>query len=193
MIDAVRRFSVVGTAGSGKTTVARQVAQILHIPHVEMDALYWGPNWTPAALSIFRQRLADHVSHDAWVVDGNYSVARDIVWQRAQVVVWLDYGLPVILWRLLRRTLRRSVRKEELWNGNRESLRLSLCSSDSILLWALQTHRRRRMEYSRLVERPAFGHLHVIRLQSPRSTCAWLTDLGVAPREAGPRLIVAQE
>ncbi len=176
-----RRFSVVGTAGSGKTTVARKIGRSFSIPHVELDALYWGPDWTPVPVALFRRRVTDAVSRDAWVTDGNYSVARDIVWERAQAVVWLDYGLPVILRRLTRRTFRRGLRREDLWNGNRESLRLSLFSSDSILIWALRTHRRHRREYSTSLESPHYRHLDVIRLESPRSARAWLRDLSVDP------------
>jgi len=171
------RISVVGTTGSGKTTVACQIAQRLEIPHVELDALYWGPDWTPASLQVFRDRVAHAVSEDAWVVDGNYSKVRDIVWSRAETVVWLDYKLPVILWQLTRRTLRRAIGQEELWNGNRESLRRSLFSRDSIILWALKTYRRRREEYPALFEGPAYTHLDAVHLRSPRSAHAWVEGL----------------
>lgn len=179
-IRLARRISVVGTTGSGKTTTARQIAQLLKIPHVELDDLHWGPDWTPTPLQVFRARVADAVKDDDWVVDGNYSKARDIVWDRAEVVVWLDYALPVIMWQLIRRTLRRSVSQEELWNNNRESLRQALFSRESILLWALKTHHRRRREYLALLEKPEHGHLTAVRLSSPQATEAWLADLKAA-------------
>jgi len=172
-----RRVSVVGSAGSGKTTTARRIAQRLDIPHVELDALYWGPGWTPAPRQVFRARITGVVRSEAWVVDGNYSKARDIVWSRAEMVVWLDYALPVILGRLVRRTVHRSIRREELWNGNRESLRQSLFSRESIVLWALKTYRRHRKEYSALLERPEYAHLKVVHLRSPRSARSWLAVL----------------
>lgn len=171
------RISVVGTTGSGKTTVACQIARRLEIPHVELDALYWGPDWTPASLQVFRGRVADAVSEDAWVVDGNYSKVRDIVWGRAETVVWLDYKLSVVLWQLTRRTFRRAIGQEELWNGNRESLRQALFSRDSIILWALKTYRRRREEYPALFEGPTYAHLTVVHLRSPRSPHAWVEGL----------------
>ena len=110
-----RRISVIGTSGSGKTTTASQIARRLGIPHVELDALHWEADWTPATLDVFRKRVAQALGGDAWAVDGNYSKVRDIVWNRADTVVWLDYGLPVILWQLVHRTLRRSLTQEELW------------------------------------------------------------------------------
>lgn len=176
----------MGTTGSGKTTTARRLAETLGYPHVELDALHWEPNWTPAPVEVFRDRVRQAIQGACWVVDGNYSVVRDIVWPAADSVVWLDYSLPVIMGRLLRRTVRRSLCREELWNGNREHLLRALFSTDSILLWALRTYRRRRREYPELFRRPEHGHLKVIRLRTPRQTEAWLEMLGAAVGQASP-------
>ena len=160
------RICVVGTSGSGKTTLARSLAAGRQVPHVELDALHWEPNWTEAPLPVFRQRVAAALDRESWVVDGNYSVVRDIVWGRASTVVWLDYPFGLVAWRLMRRTLRRALMQEELWSGNRESLRKAF-SRDSILLWMLQTYWRRRREYPQLFQRPEYGHLQVVRLHMP--------------------------
>jgi len=173
------RLSVVGTAGSGKTTLACQIADQLEIPHVELDALYWGPEWSPAPLQLFRARVTDAVQEERWVVDGNYSKVRDIVWGRAETVIWLDYELPVILWRLVRRTLRRSIKRHQLWHGNRESLSRALFSRESIVLWALKTYRRRRREYSALFNEATYSHLNMVHLQSPQAVRAWAAALEV--------------
>jgi adenylate kinase family enzyme len=175
--DRSRRIVVVGTTGSGKTTLACQLSQRLGIPHVELDALYWAPNWTPVAVAVFRERITQALHGDAWVVDGNYSKMHDIVWGRADTVVWLDYALPVIMGRLVWRTFRRLITREELWNGNRERLWDQLFSRDSIFLWALQTYRRRRREYPILFEKPEYAHLTVVRLRSPQSARDWLLSL----------------
>ena len=172
-----RRISVVGTSGSGKTTLACRLAHLLVVPHVELDALHWGPNWTSTPPGRLRERLAQALSGPRWVVDGNYSKVRDTVWARADTVVWLDYALPVIMGRLLWRTLRRMVTREELWSGNRESVRAVFFSRDSILLWALSTYRRRRREYPILFARPEYAHLRTVRLRSPRATKRWLDSL----------------
>lgn len=172
-----RRIHVVGTTGSGKTTLARRLARRLGIPHVELDALYWGTGWTPAATELFRQRTAYALRGTAWVVDGNYSKVRDIVWSRADTVVWLDYSLPVILWRLAQRTFRRTVMHEVLWNENRERLRDHLFSRDSLFLWALRTYRRRRREYPMLFNQPEYSHLAVVHLCSPKDAQVWLSSL----------------
>jgi adenylate kinase family enzyme len=171
-----QRISVVGTSGSGKTTLARQISQRLAIPHVELDALHWEPNWTEAPNNVLRQSVEQLLSSNSWVVDGNYSKVRDIVWSHADTVVWLDYPLPVIMGRLLRRTWRRVVMQEELWSGNRETWQLTF-SRDSILLWVLQTYRKNRKQYATLLTQPEYAHLKVVHLRSPKTADTWLENL----------------
>ena len=91
--EAPRRAAVVGTSGSGKTTLATSLAQRLGLAHVELDSLYWGPDWTPAPRERFREQVARALSGEAWTTDGNYGAVRDIVWARADTVVWLDLSL----------------------------------------------------------------------------------------------------
>jgi len=178
-----RRIAVIGTSGSGKTVFAERLAQHLGIPHVELDAIHWGPNWTPRPLEDFRQRTAQSLAGDAWTVDGNYGKVRDIVWARADTVVWLDYPLPLIMWRVVGRTLRRSLTGEVLWNDNREYLGQALFSSDSIVLWSLRSYRRRRREYPLLFQRPEYAHLRIVRLRSPRQAHEWLASIGSRANE----------
>lgn len=184
-----RRIVVVGTTGSGKTTLARRLAGRLGLPHVELDALYWDPDWTPAPTEVFRERTAHALAVDACVVDGNYQAVRDIIWRRAEMVVWLDYSLPVIMRRLAGRTFRRLLTREELWNGNHERWRDHFLSRDSLFLWALQTYRRRRREFPVLLKRPEYAHLQVVRLRSPGAAQRWLAGLPAspAPEPAGER------
>jgi adenylate kinase family enzyme len=170
-----RRIVVVGTTGSGKTTLAGELARRLALPHVELDALHWEPNWTEAPLERFRQRTDEAIRGDGWVVDGNYSKVRDLVWGRAELLVWLDFPLPVIMGRLVRRIVRRVITQEELWNGNRERLRDHLFTRDSLLLWALQSYRRKRRTYPPLFTQPEYRHLAVVRFRSPRAAKEWLT------------------
>jgi adenylate kinase family enzyme len=172
-----QRISVVGTTGSGKTTLAQRIAQQLQIPHVELDALHWEPGWIAASDQVFRDRVAEALAGDRWVVDGNYSKVRDLVWSRADTVVFLDYPFWLVMNRLLRRTVRRSLKQEELWNGNRENVRQSFFSQDSILVWLLRTYQRNREKYPALFRQPEYAHLSVIHLQSPKTTEDWLLNL----------------
>lgn len=175
--SAWERIAVVGVTGSGKTTLAGTLAQRFTVTHVELDSLYWGPGWTEAPREVFRERVAHALSGPAWVVDGNYGQARDLVWSRATALVWLDYGWPVIFWRLARRTFQRVAAREELWNGNRENWREALFSRDSIFLWALKSRPKHQRDYPMLLSRPEYSHLRVVRLRSPRVTERWLADV----------------
>jgi adenylate kinase family enzyme len=173
----MNRISVVGTSGSGKTTFAGKLSQILRVPHVELDALNWESDWRTAPPDVFRSRVRDAINADRWVVDGNYSkIARDLVWERADTVVWLNYSFLVTLYRAVSRTFRRVVTGEECCNGNRESLRIAF-SRDSIILWVLQTYHRRRAEYPSLLAAMEQRGAQIIRLHSPSEADRWLAQL----------------
>jgi adenylate kinase family enzyme len=174
-----RRINVVGTSASGKTTFARALAARLAVPWVELDALHWEAGWTEADDAVMRERVRRAIAGDGWVVDGNYSAMREIVWARAQAVVWLDFPLRTVLRRYGSRTWRRLRSDEELWpgTGNRERLSMHLVSRDSLLWWILSTYRRRRREYPALLA--ANPHLAAVRLRSAGEADAWLSALDV--------------
>lgn len=176
-LEGFDRIAVVGTSGSGKTTLARRLAERLGFEHVELDSLHWGPDWTPTPRDLFRVRVAEALGGETWTTDGNYSSVRDIVWIRADTVVWLDYSLAVVMGRVTWRTIRRSALREELWSGNRERIGTALMSRDSIILWALNSYRRRKREYPVLLGQPEYAHLRVVRLASPRAAEAWFNGL----------------
>ena len=157
--------------------MARNLGERLCIPHIEMDALHWGPNWTETPIDTFRASVAAATNGAAWAIDGNYSKTRDIVWGRADTVVWLDYPFPIIFARLLKRTFGRVITQEELWNGNRESWRGMFLSSDSLILWAIKTHSKRRKRFLRAFDEPTYNHLAVIRLRTPHKAKKWLNSL----------------
>lgn len=169
---------VIGTSGSGKTTLARALAARLGVPHVEIDALNWEANWTAVSTEVLQERVVAALSGDGWVIDGNYSRVRAYIWSRADTLVWLDYSLAVIMSRLVRRTTRRVVWREELWAGNRESIKTTLFTKDSILWWALTSFQRHRQEYPRLLAQPENAHLQVFHFRSPRATARWLGSIG---------------
>ena len=148
-----------------------------------MDALRHGRNWIDYPDDIFREKVSQAISGDVWVVDPDYRVVRDIVWPRADTLVWLDYKFRATLPRLLRRTFRRCITGEELGNGNRETFYQQLFTRDSILLEALKTRGRDRKVYEVLLQRPEHGHLRGLRMPSPRAD----PRLAFRPQPSRPR------
>lgn len=177
----MERVVVVGPPGSGKTTVARKIGLLLNLPVTELDSLWWEPNWTEAGPDTFRARVEPIVAGDRWILDGNYfSVgARDVIWPRADTIVWLDQPRWVTVPRVVRRTFARGLLRRELWSGNRESLRMAL-RPDSIIVFALREHPKYNQRYIGLQQQAQFAHLAWRRLESPRDVRAWLRTLSRA-------------
>jgi len=167
---------VVGRTGSGKTTLARELAAALGVPHVELDSLYFGPQFSTVPLAVLRERTSAAIAGDRWVTDGNKRAVRDLVWPRADTVVWLDYSMGVSLWRLGKRARRRAAQltAEAARTGRRAGLPGQLLAAARGVLTALRSHARQRGEYTRLFAAPANRHLAVVRLRSPRAAREWL-------------------
>jgi adenylate kinase family enzyme len=144
-----------------------------------LDALNWGPNWTAASDEILRARVEEATRSPGWVVAGNYRITRPVTWARAETIIWLDYSFPVVFWRLLTRTIRRAITREELWNGNREKFwwHLKLWSDESLFKWLFKTYWRRKREYSQLFALPEHEHLKVIHFKKPQETEEWLSNI----------------
>ncbi|MFE7506091.1 hypothetical protein [Promicromonospora sp. NPDC057488] len=174
----MRRVSVVGASGSGKSTFARRLAAHLGVGHVELDALYWGPGWTPRPQEDFVGDAEAAVAGDAWVVDGNYSALQPTIWARADTVVWIDPPTPLVLTRVYRRTLRTAIEQNELWPGT--GLRqpwtdvLAPWKRDSIVRWSLHQRRSHPRRYGDAMGDPANAHLTFHRLRSRREVEAFV-------------------
>jgi adenylate kinase family enzyme len=170
---AVQKVVVMASAsGNGKTTLGRELARRLGVPFVEMDALVHGPGWVETPTEELRARVEQIVASDGWVIDGPYrGKLGDLVLEAADVVVWLD--LPIRIWlpRLIRRTGRRIRGREELWYGNEETLASAMWGRDSLVLFALRSHRRRRRDYPE-----ALAKWRVVRLRSPAEVERFLAD-----------------
>lgn len=173
----MQRIIVIGTSCSGKTQLARKLAERLDIPHVELDQLFWLPNWEQRSKEEFRTLVEKAVAADRWVVDGNFSSVRDITWPRATHAVWLNYSFPVVFYRALYRTVSRAITKEELFSGNRESFRQSFLSRDSILWWVLTTFRKNRRRYREFSDEHTYPNLQWIELRHPREAEQLFTKL----------------
>jgi adenylate kinase family enzyme len=172
------RVAVHGASGSGKSTLSTTLARALDVAYLELDGLYQQPNWTPLELDEFRTSVESFVAQPSWVVDGNYSQVRDIVWPRATTIVCIDLPRRVVMTRVIKRTLLRIVKRERLWNGNRESWRnaLSIDPMRNIILWSWNSHAK----YHEVVPREAracVGPERVIVLASAREVRRFLDEV----------------
>jgi adenylate kinase family enzyme len=164
----VQRIGVVGNSGSGKTTLAAGLAAALGLPHLELDSIFHQPGWEPLPRAEFRAAVTAFTAAGAWVVDGNYQAVRDIVWSRADTIVWVDPPRRQVMRQVIWRTLSRMARRAELWNGNREPWS-NLFRADpekSIIAWAWTHDRVYRERYLAAQADPAHAHLEFIRLRS---------------------------
>jgi adenylate kinase family enzyme len=170
-----KRVVVVGTSGAGKTTFARSIAAITDAPHIELDYLHWGPNWT--VRDDFHEAVATAVQREAWVIDGNYSAVRNLVWRRSTAIVWLDFSFHVVFRRALKRTARRVLTREPLFAGNRETIARALFDLEGVPWWIVRTYRKRRRETPKLAAQPEYAHARFVELRSPREADAFLDRL----------------
>jgi adenylate kinase family enzyme len=162
---------VAGTSGAGKTTMAARIAAVLQIPHTEIDSLFHGPDWTPRPT--FEADVHRLTAEPAWVVEWQYSSVRAHLAERADLLVWLDLPRALVMRQVIRRTVVRRLRCEQLWNGNVEApLWTILTTKDHIVRWAWQTHGKSKAQVLALTrERPG---LDVVRLRSRREIDRWL-------------------
>ena len=167
----MQRVAIIASAsGCGKSTVGRALAKSLGVPYLELDAIHHQAGWTEVGADALRRQVEPIVARERWVIDGSYrSKLGDLVLGRADTVVWLDLPRRVWLPRLLRRTARRIVLREELWNGNRESLRGALVGPGSLVRYALHNERRRRGSYPR-----ELAGLRVARLRTQAEVDAFV-------------------
>jgi len=174
----VRRISVVGNPGAGKSTVARELARNLGVPFVELDGIFHQRGWAPLAADEFRRRVAEVIAGDAWVIDGNYSDVRPLVWARADTVIWIDLPRIIVMRRLIWRTLRRAAFRVELWNGNRERWAnfFTWDPKRSVISWAWHQHAVYRQRYGSAMHDPACAHLRFVRLRSRPAVRRFLAE-----------------
>jgi adenylate kinase family enzyme len=174
-----RRISIVGCSGAGKTTLAQELADLLDLPHVELDALFHQRDWQPLPKDEFRSRVADALAGERWIVEGSYRAVRPQVLARADIQIWLDPSRFEVMRNLVLRSLSRVLRRTRLWNGNREILRnlLSLDPNRSIILWGWTRHALYRQRFRDEHENPELAGIHRIRLGSRREVRDFLHEL----------------
>lgn len=178
-MNPLSHIVVIGTTSSGKSTLAARLAGKLGADFIDLDALHWEPNWVEAADEVFRQRVELATRSGSWVVAGNYHVVRELLWRKADTLIWLDYPFRIVFWRLLTRTIRRAVTREKLFSDNVENFwtHMKIWSDESLFRWLFKTYWRRKREYPALFGLPENSHLHIIRFDHPARTEEWLEKI----------------
>jgi adenylate kinase family enzyme len=171
------RVIVVGTTCCGKTTFARRLAKTLGVPHIELDALYWLPDWKPREESQFRELVREALAGERWVIDSNYSRLQDLIFRRATILIWLNFSFPRVLLRGLTRTIRRVVIAEAVYAGNKESFRRAFLSQDSILWWLVTTYHKRRRRYGRVFAASTYPDLAKLEFRTPSTSEKYLRSV----------------
>lgn len=165
--------------------MARKLAAILDVPHLELDSVNHQPGWEPLPREEFQRVVGAKAAEDGWVIDGNYRSVQPLVWARADTVIWLDLPKRTVMRQILWRTLRRVATREELWNGNRERWQnfFSWDPEQSVISWAWHKHAQDRARYAQAAADPANSHLRFAQLTSRRDVDRFLAD---ARRKAAP-------
>jgi len=171
-----QRIIIVGTSGSGKSTLGIEISKKLGIPNIELDTLFWKPNWIRSPQEVFIEKVDKLTDQKSWVIDGNYSQVSHITFTKGDTLIWLDYPFYLAFYRAFKRSIYRIFKKEKLWGTNYETFS-RFFSRDSILVWVIQTHRKRKKTYSRIIEEGAYSNLHVIHLKSPKEAREFLSNL----------------
>jgi adenylate kinase family enzyme len=188
--DCGNRIIIIGSSNSGKSTLAGRLGERLGLPVIELDALHWEPEWTPADPHVFRERIRQAIAAPSWVMAGNYTQHQDVSWAAADTIVWLDLPLPLVLRRCVIRTWTRWRTKEVLWGNNREDFRehLQFWNTDrSLIAYTIANHRRRKHAYAAAITDPRWHHITFIRLHSPAEVETWFQQ--VADRYAIPATV----
>ncbi|QCJ70168.1 adenylate kinase [Providencia heimbachae] len=172
------KINVIGTTGSGKSTLGKELAALFQVSYVELDAIYWKKNWQSSSDDELNQKLT-HALNNAktgWILDGNYSRTIPIKWQTVDMVVWLDYSFLRTLYQSISRTITRILSQAELWSntGNTETWRKAFFSRDSIIVWLFKTyHLNKKRNISYFID-PQYKHIQFVRLTSPAETRLFL-------------------
>lgn len=165
----MHKINVIGTSGSGKTTFSRQLAAILGYPYLEMDLIYWKPQWQEPSDDEFFAALRHKLVQPTWVLDGNYNRTAATKWKDVDTIIWIDYSFSRTLYQAITRAIKRTLSGKELWpeTGNKESFRKSFMSSDSIILWTIKTYSKNRDRYLAIMNDKRYQHINFIQIRSP--------------------------
>lgn len=177
--NKLQRINVVGTSGSGKSTFSKKLSLVLGFPHIEMDALFWLPNWTQPSNEVFLEKLKKSLDQEKWILDGNYDRSRSVKWQNVQTVILLELPFARTLCQSIIRAISRIKSGEEIWpnTGNKETFYQTFFSRESILLWMIQNRNVYLKRFEQARTDPNYSHIQFIRLSSNQEINQFIKEI----------------
>ncbi|MBT4793291.1 MAG: adenylate kinase [Halobacteriovoraceae bacterium] len=174
----MKKVVVIGTTGSGKSTFANKLAVKLSSPYIQLDKLFWKPNWQWPSEEEFFQAIRNEIDKESWIVDGNYTRTQAITWTDADTVIWIDLPFWLTFYQCFTRSFKRALSNEELWpnTGNRESFG-RMFSKDSILLWLFKTYDANKKKYKDKISNPLHHHITFHNLKSRKDMEEFLSKI----------------
>ena len=164
----MKRILVIGTSGAGKSTLAQRISKSLGLPFIASDHFYWEQGWKVASSEKVHQQLMEVVHREAWVLDGNFDDERELVWCRADCIIWLDYSWLTICSRIVFRNLLWIITRQPTWSGNRMTLERAF----SGLRHAIKSYPVKRRNYPRWLAE--LSSVPIYRFCTSREAEAWL-------------------
>lgn len=143
---------MIGSGGSGKSTVAAQLGELTGLEVNHLDKFYWSPGWVKPAPDEWIKTVTELVERDSWIIDGNYSGTLELRMRRCDAIVFLDLPRVLCLWRIVKRLfLYRDGKRPDMAEGCRENLNFEFVS------WVWNYHRRSRPKVIKLLQEHAEG------------------------------------
>jgi len=168
-----KRIIVFGSTGAGKSTLVEHISREFHLPLINMDTLSREAGKSKTPMETFALSTQKSVENDSWILDGSYAIVQDIIWPRAEAIVWLDYSVWVVTWRLIKRSLYRIFLRKKPERPSKAKP-ISAEKRTQTYLWSILTHNKRRQQYFAALYSSKNKHLHIIRLCNPKDTSKWL-------------------
>jgi adenylate kinase family enzyme len=161
------KIIILGSSCSGKTTLAKRLAKINHAKPIDLDDLNWLPGWKSRPTDEMIAKLENEIwGEKKWIISGNYRGTHAFTMPKATCVIWLDFRLRLVLWRMLKRTLQRIVTQEEICNGNRETIYGTFFDKENLFSYTIHTYAKRKEQFSNLGD--VYPHLEIYRITSPK-------------------------
>jgi adenylate kinase family enzyme len=174
----MKKIIIIGTTGSGKSTLAKKLSRLLGIEHIQLDFLFWKPNWTESDDAEFFSKISEAINCESWIIDGNYGRTQHLTWPVADTVIWIDLPFWPTLYQNISRSIYRSITREEIWKGtgNKESF-IKMFSKDSIVKWLFKTYDSNKERYSKNMQNEKFKNINFIHLKSRKEIEFFLKNI----------------